>query len=68
MNPDPKPDVHIITQDEAAQQKMMPYDQNLGKLKKGEEAGNTPRPELTDAPMDENLVDDDIIEEGRHTT
>jgi hypothetical protein len=68
MNPDPTPDDHIITQDEADEQKMMPYDKNLAKMKEGQEVGKKLGSELSDAPMDENLVDDDIIEEGQHTT
>lgn len=68
MNPDPTPDVHIITQGEADEQKMMPYDQNLGKVKEGQEVGKKLGSELSDSPMDENLVNDDIIEEGQHTT
>lgn len=68
MKPDIKPDEHVITQDEADVQKMMPYDQNLGKLRERQEAGKKLGSELSDAPMDENFVNDDVVEEGQHTT
>lgn len=68
MKPDIKPDEHVITQDEADEQKIMPYDQNLGRLREEQEAGKKLGSELSDSPMDENFVDDDIIEEGQHTT
>jgi hypothetical protein len=71
MNSESESQGHVVTQDEANEQQVLPYDQNLAKMRE-EEAGQTkpkpPEPKLSDSPMDENLVNDDIIEEGQHTT
>lgn len=68
MNTDSQPESYPVTQDEANEQQMMPYDQNLEKLREGQGVGKKLGSELSDAPMDENFVNDDIIEEGQHTT
>lgn len=59
---------HAITREEADEQMLMPYDQNLARLRDEEAKKASHFPPLSEAPMDENLVDDDIIEDGGHTT
>jgi hypothetical protein len=65
-HPQTPPASPVIRKEEANEQQMLPYDQNLGKLRQsGKEEEQ--EPQLTDTPSDENLVDDDIIEEGDRT-
>lgn len=71
MNSESDSEGPVVTQDEANEQQMLPYDENLAKMRDEEAEQPKPKPPepiLSDSPMDENLVDDDIIEEGQHTT
>lgn len=65
MNPTPPQTTPTVTEEESNEQQMMPYDQNRARLM-GE--GKSEEPAASDVPTDENLVDDDVVEEGGHTT
>lgn len=68
LNPQPNPASPVIRKEEADEQQMLPYDQNLAKLRQSaQEEEEEQEPQLTDTPSDGNLVDDDIIEEGGRT-
>ncbi|MEZ0390406.1 MAG: hypothetical protein ACAI34_25225 [Verrucomicrobium sp.] len=65
MNPTPPQTTPAVTEEESNEQQMMPYDQNRAHLM-GE--SKPEEPAASDVPTDENLVDDDVVEEGGHTT